>query len=321
LTPHSHCWTSQSWHPAFPCTQDAGGGSEAWSLKARKAAQERARPDYRDRVTALLQSSDRRTLWRYELKSFLASIAFFALLGVVTAADDAAKEASPVFQIVIKPSQDDVYGSGAGVYRPNQLGKVYSSTRRGMTVKSIVQSTAEVRKSRLFIEATLPEGKFDVIAQIPNDRRRALDPMVRQAVEATFNLSSRHEKRDLEAYVLTVKSTDAKGLKPTAKPKEDFMQAGRGYLSCTNVTMDSFAGNLETLLKKPVIDETGLKDGYDVDFRFDQDFLMPPEPDALIAAAADQLGLQLILATRPMDVVVISNQSSASEKTSKAPAK
>ena len=148
-----------------------------------------------------------------------------------------------------------------------------------------------------------------------------LNPMLQQAAEATFGLSSKLELRDLEAYVLTVKSTDAKGLKPTATPKTSSMMGAVGSMSCINMPINSLTRYLESLLQKPVFDETGLNGGYDIELRWDGSFLKPPDPANVIAAVADQLGLELTLVTRPIDVVVISAQGKSSTTIPAAAAK
>jgi uncharacterized protein (TIGR03435 family) len=92
-------------------------------------------------------------------------------------------------------------------------------------------------------------------------------------------------------------------------------------MSCVNSPISSLVRSLEGLLQKPVIDETGLTGKYDIDLRWEQTLFKPPEPANLIAAVADQLGLELTLATRPIDVVVISSQEKSKSTTQADPSK
>ena len=66
--------------------------------------------------------------------------------------------------------------------------------------------------------------------------------------------------------------------------------------------------SLEHLLKKPVFDETGLQGGYDIELKLEHDGLNLPDPEKVISAVRDQLGLELTLAKRPVEVVVVSRR-------------
>jgi uncharacterized protein (TIGR03435 family) len=217
------------------------------------------------------------------------------------------EESSPVFQIVILPSKEGSYGSGAGVKGKNQLGNVYNETIRGVTVEDLLRKAYDCTPGHLVIESALPEGKFDVFMTLPSKNSNLLDSMFRQVVEATFSLSAKHESRELESYVLTVKTKDVKGLQPTAK-KNPMMTGGIGFMVAANMPMSVLTRKLETLLGKPVSDETELKDRYDVELRWNQVATKSLDPADVINAVSEQLGLQLTLAKRPVDVVVVSRE-------------
>ena len=132
----------------------------------------------------------------------------------------------------------------------------------------------------------------------------------RQAIEATFGLVSRRESRELEGYALTFKTPSAKGLQPTVAPKARSMSAGRGRFQAINTTIDSWIrGSLEHLVRKPVFNDTELTGGYDIELKWEHDGLRLPEPTRVIDAIREQLGLELRLTTRLVDVIVVTRPS------------
>lgn len=58
--------------------------------------------------------------------------------------------------------------------------------------------------------------------------------------------------------------------------------------------------SIEELLQKPVIDETGLKERYDYELRWD-----PTRPESIVDAAREQLDLRLTPAKRPVEVLIV----------------
>ena len=72
--------------------------------------------------------------------------------------------------------------------------------------------------------------------------------------------------------------------------------------------MSSLVGRLESLVKQPVVDETGMQGKYDYELKWDQPDANNPNADAVIEAVRDQLGLELTLAKRPIDVTVVSQK-------------
>jgi uncharacterized protein (TIGR03435 family) len=217
------------------------------------------------------------------------------------------EELPAVFQFVIRPSAGTASGWTAGRAGRNDFGIVYESNALGITAESLVASTYGVTGSRLIVEAPLPEGRFDALFRAPDDSRKEMEAVRRQVVEATFGLTSRRESREIDVYVLTVKTPDAKGLQPTVITSQGrSMNSALGSFEAVNCTIESWANsNLEFQLKKPVFDETGLKGGYDFQLKWEAGDGPARDPDKLIAAVREQLGLELSLTKRPVEVVVV----------------
>jgi thiol-disulfide isomerase/thioredoxin len=79
----------------------------------------------------------------------------------------------PIFQVLIRPSDDDEGGgsSSSGPSRDSPYGKLYKSKITGWSAKSLVLWAAKTTEVRLITNCALPEGKFDVLINIPYRHR------------------------------------------------------------------------------------------------------------------------------------------------------
>jgi len=62
---------------------------------------------------------------------------------------------------------------------------------------------------------------------------------------------------------------------------------------------------LEMYLQSPVIDETGLTEYFDIDLKWNEKGGQDPNHDALKQVVLNQLGLELVPDSRPIEMVVV----------------
>ena len=184
----------------------------------------------------------------------------------------------------------------------------YSSSSSGASLFDLASSIYGVTGPHLLLDFPVPDEKYDLSIHSTRAGRDQVEPLRKAAIEAAFGLSAIQEKHDLDAYVLTVKNKEAKGLRPTATANSSGWHNETGKISAANVNLGSLASRLEPLLKQPVVDETGMQGKYDYELKWDQPDANNPNADALIEAVRDQLGLELTLAKRPIDVTVVSQK-------------
>jgi uncharacterized protein (TIGR03435 family) len=150
------------------------------------------------------------------------------------------------------------------------------------------------------------EGKAEDLSQVTQDQ---LMQMLWAFLTEEFNLRSHYESRDISGYVLT----EAKG---GVRLKETPNGTGRGALrrqreggvlsaSGRDISIWYLAGFLSAQLGTPVLDQTNLMGGYDIEFSW-----ASAEADGLAAApslftALRELGLQLEAGKGPTEVLVI----------------
>jgi len=188
------------------------------------------------------------------------------------------------------------------------------------------------------IEGKLPDAVRDAMQKMTLDQRREQTEMVQQSLlAARFHLKVHFETREMPVYELV----PAKGgLKVTAvdppaqsvqdpikppKPGEPRSPAatlgwanGAMVLTAKATTMESFAHNLHLFAPettdRPVIDRTGFEGNFELkNFRFLAPSLAAasgtPEgqsdAEPIVTAMEQQLGIKLVRAKGPVEVVVI----------------
>ncbi len=174
--------------------------------------------------------------------------------------------------------------------------------------------------------------KFDITA-VPDTPGVPSVPqlrsMVRKLLTDRFKLTFHHDKRDLSVYVLSVAKTGPRMEKnpdPDGLPGYGFR--GLGKLHVQKSTMAEYAQMMqESVLDRPVIDQTGLAGRWNFDLKWTPDdsqfggmgAKVPPptdaadQPPALFTAIQEQIGLKLEPTKAPTDVLVIDHVEKPSE--------
>jgi uncharacterized protein (TIGR03435 family) len=220
-----------------------------------------------------------------------------------------ANEPPAFFQFVIRPSASGQQSGTGGNAGTNELGLVYETQMTGAMLKDLLPGTYGVTPSCLSIESPLYEGRLDVQIRVPRESIHEMAGLGRQVIESTFGLTSRRETREIEVYVLTAKPSRGTGLRSTVLPESYYTSFAPGNVEAINVTLDVLITDwLNHVLKKPVVDETGLKGGYDLELKWDVKEDIANDPTKLIEAVREQLGLELTLAKRPKEVVVVTRK-------------
>jgi uncharacterized protein (TIGR03435 family) len=238
--------------------------------------------------------------------------------------------AKPSFEVAtIKPSPPNRPGKGFG-FRGGHF-----STRNtnlndligfayGLHLKQIVDAPAWFGTDLYDIE-----GKPDVEGR-PNPGQTEI--MVQKLLADRFKLTFHHDKRELSVYVIGVAGGGPKMTKSTADPNDPgaFFFRALGDLTVRNQSMTDFARWMQTVLDKPVVDQTELSGKYDFQLKWTPDdsqfaqfrgvgSVVPPPtddpkaPPNLYTAMQEQIGLKLGPAKFPDDVIVIDHVEKPSE--------
>ena len=174
--------------------------------------------------------------------------------------------------------------------------------------------------------------KYDIDAKPDMDgapNKKQFQGMVQKLIADRFGLIFHHDKKELSVYVLSVAKTGAKLTKTESQEGHPgFGLRGLGAITVHDASMSDFAAMMqETVMDRPVIDQTGLAGRYDFTLNWtpdDSQFggmaakLPPPADNAspppnLYTAIQEQIGLKLDATKAPTDVMVIDHVQKPSE--------
>jgi uncharacterized protein (TIGR03435 family) len=174
-------------------------------------------------------------------------------------------------------------------------------------------------------------------------------PMLQRLLEDRFRLKIHRETREAPVYALTLVKDTSK-LKPfqegscVSPPQTPYpwpaLPPGQRYcmqiisgikpaVDADGATLDEFAKMLNRIVDRPVIDETGVSGRFDIHVTFKRDEVLtklaPFAPSPSVSGASDpldptiftaiqeQLGLKLVPAKRPVEILVIDSVERPSE--------
>lgn len=181
-------------------------------------------------------------------------------------------------------------------------------------------------------------AKFDIAAKTPDDWPspkvdiEIFRPMLLRLLQDRFGLKAHVENRTIPAYSLQSAKPKLKNADPSrgtscgGDEHSSLPYRAGGTITCTNISMDEFAEELQIMtayfIPTPVLNSTGLNGRWDFSISFSgfQRFVAPTAstsksappvpglaegPPTFFEALEEQLGLKLVLAKRPVPVLVV----------------
>jgi len=162
--------------------------------------------------------------------------------------------------------------------------------------------------ARVIYSVPEPPGRYDFIASLPSGSYEALQ----HELKKQFDLIGQLETRNTDVLILKLRTPNAPGLKPpVAGGNNDWWsQDGRYVCDDRPVSTDAppFVGLqrfLELYSKMPVVDETGLTNHFSINLTWNERGPGDPNHDALKHALLDQLGIELVPANVPLEMLVV----------------
>jgi uncharacterized protein (TIGR03435 family) len=178
-----------------------------------------------------------------------------------------------------------------------------------VSVRDILRGSYRVGPGRMVFPAGEPQEKYDFISTL----RFGTEDALQRELKKVTGLTGRWENVETNILVLKVRNPDAPALKPVARNPSEFGNLRGGHIHCFGEALSwkprtppwGLTKQLERLLLIPVVDETGLKEAYNIDLRWK----VKPDPnanqEAVEQALIEQLGLELVPAHKPVEMLIV----------------
>ncbi len=190
-----------------------------------------------------------------------------------------------------------------------------SVTMRSVTLKGAIAWSWQVSENAVQGPGWLDRDYYDVIAKVAEPHTEdELRRMFQAVLAERFGVKVHRDRKEMQAYVLTV---DKKGLKMTETTAEGESVIApvpkRQALSMQRASMGEFAALLSRVLQTPVVDETQLKGRYDAVFdmtKYAQD-MRPAEgaqmdpANIITTALREEMGLRIAAQKVALEIVVV----------------
>jgi uncharacterized protein (TIGR03435 family) len=220
----------------------------------------------------------------------------------------------PSFEVAsIRPVSSTSSG-GEGGSRSQIESGAGTLTMRNIDLSEMIQWAYRLEHYQLTGRSILEGQRYDVRAKA-GDRVSdgTLRLMLQVLLAARFKLQLHSEQKNTSVYELLVAKggprlpKDKSGFLPPIYSKESFPRVVEGSFVFRNVSLGEFAQQLTELrgIDFPVIDRTGIPGVYDITLKSAASALVDPSGPSLLTLIQEQLGLRLVPAKDPIEVVVV----------------
>lgn len=168
----------------------------------------------------------------------------------------------------------------------------------GISLKAAVATAYDVPPIRVIAPDWMNQGRYSINAVGPTQSPADFRALLQQELVSRLQLTVHREMRPFDVFVLTAvkpRLTAVDGTNVRVWVRDWGMEVQDG-------AMANVASALQSVLGKPVIDETGLAGRYEMDFEWTEDRVA-----SVTAVLRDRFGLQLTPATRNLEALVVDN--------------
>ena len=244
----------------------------------------------------------------------LATLIYLAMVAGGSALSAQSPKEQPAFEVAsIRPAV--VAGEGTEGGSRSQIETAADSlTMRNIDLSEMIVWAFGLQQYQLIRPGTLVNDRYDIRARA-GDRVPVseLKRMLQELLARRFKLQFHREQRKTSVYELIVAKgsprlpKDKSGMLPPSFPKESLPRVVDGGFFFSNVSMGEFAQQLTELrgIDLPVVDRTGIQGVYDINLKSAAKAILDPQGPSLLTLIQEQLGLKLVSAKDPVEVVVV----------------
>jgi uncharacterized protein (TIGR03435 family) len=139
----------------------------------------------------------------------------------------------------------------SGEYVVRQMG-------RNVSLERVIATAYQCNPSQIVSPSDKPSGNFDFLVTVPDKNNERL----KAAIQEKLGYTAHWEKRDTEVLLLETKMSDPPSLKESTAVKGN-IAFKNGKYEFIHMPIATVMGFLESGLKQPVLDRTGLTNFYD----------------------------------------------------------
>ena len=167
----------------------------------------------------------------------------------------------------------------------------------GVSLTTAIAVAYGIPADRVVGPTWLADARYSLTAVADSDDPGAFRPMLQQELENRLRLKTHIEVRSFDVFVLT--TTDAPRLELT-RSKHEQTSISEWDAQLWAASTSRLASALQSVVGRPVVDETGLPGSYDIKLEWGEDRVA-----TLTAALHDRFGLRLSPAKRDLEALIV----------------
>jgi len=168
----------------------------------------------------------------------------------------------------------------------------------GVTLNSLLSVAYTIPRAQILGPEWLKHDLYAITAEVPADGAESLPALLQQELGSRFALRAHEEDREFAAYVLTAKNGATHLVQAKGRDNRNYVHP-RDF-EVQEAKLSDLCGVLQSILGKPVVDETGIAGHYDFVMAWGEN------TERTVTEALDtKFGLTLSPASRRLPAVIV----------------
>jgi uncharacterized protein (TIGR03435 family) len=167
----------------------------------------------------------------------------------------------------------------------------------GITLKAALATAYDVPAVRIIAPGWLTQTRYSIKADVGANASDKFRSVLQEELKNRLGLESHFEVRPFDVFVLTAKGAPRLERSAGSRARTWIQKTD---VQMQDVSMKGVVSALQSILGKPVIDETGLTETYNIQFEWRENRV-----ESVTAVLRDRFGLQLTAANRQMEALVV----------------
>ena len=197
------------------------------------------------------------------------------------------RHASPAWtQFSIAPASGESASIGTSAISAN-----------GVTLRGAIATAYDMPAVRVIGPPWLDQARYSINAVLGSRESNKFRPLLQEELKKRLGLETHVEVRPFEVFVLTASDQPRLDRASGSGPST---WISRHDVRMRGVLMQDLASALQGILRRPVVDETGVRGSYDMQFGWGEDRVA-----SVTATLREQFGLRLSPGTRDIEALII----------------